>query len=475
MRLKELYLDHRVLKELTIPFTGEAPVAPGSDQAGYGLDFLVGVNGTGKSTVLKALLTIFRHMEVNRAAPFPFRLEYALGTGEQRREVVVQYERPAGESPRLITTVNGDEVPSPSEVVPKIIAFTTGGHAEWQEPEHDDRGTSPEEKQRGQVRYIPPEDLPLVMLCGWLNDIRSGGERPLRQTLQECGFERITGFSLRFRLHSGRADVAEADLIEFLAARGSRRLRMGTDRLIVFDLSDEQAAAAGLFERFGTGQNLFENLAALKRPTDTGQPLLQEVNIFVERQRKRDRDANPVGPVPDLHLFNWLSDGEQSFLGRMALFALLGDSEALILLDEPEVHFNDYWKREVVHHIHRALVGKNSHVLVTTHSSVALTDVGKEHIRILHRDGSHTERSEPPGIETFGAEPGDIMTHVFGTPETNGRHSTIEISRVLGMLAQDAPQQRLVHLRAVEEWVAPGYWSYRIGREILRLERERRR
>ena len=41
-------------------------------------------------------------------------------------------------------------------------------------------------------------------------------------------------------------------------------------------------------------------------------------------------------------LYDWLSDGEQEFLGRMALFHLLADQDdALVILDEPETHFND--------------------------------------------------------------------------------------------------------------------------------------
>jgi predicted ATPase len=41
-------------------------------------------------------------------------------------------------------------------------------------------------------------------------------------------------------------------------------------------------------------------------------------------------------------MFDELSDGEQVFLGRMALFYLMqGRDDALILLDEPESHFND--------------------------------------------------------------------------------------------------------------------------------------
>jgi len=51
-----------------------------------------------------------------------------------------------------------------------------------------------------------------------------------------------------------------------------------------------------------------------------------------------------------------LSDGERSFLGRLCLMPLLRDSEALVLLDEPEVHFkttgNDTWFSSSIHRSH---------------------------------------------------------------------------------------------------------------------------
>jgi hypothetical protein len=82
-------------------------------------------------------------------------------------------------------------------------------------------------------------------------------------------------------------------------------------------------------------------LARLAIAVEHEQPVLQEVNVFLERPVP-PRRAGAKRERPLVHLLTWLSDGEQSFLGRMCLFSLLGATEALILLDEPEVHFNDY-------------------------------------------------------------------------------------------------------------------------------------
>ena len=44
----------------------------------YNLDFLVGVNGTGKSTVLRILFELLRLLERQSPIAFPFELEYEL-------------------------------------------------------------------------------------------------------------------------------------------------------------------------------------------------------------------------------------------------------------------------------------------------------------------------------------------------------------------------------------------------------------
>jgi predicted ATP-binding protein involved in virulence len=171
-----------------------------------------------------------------------------------------------------------------------------------------------------------------------------------------------------------------------------------------------------------------------------------------------------------LHLLEWLSDGEQSFLGRLCLFTLLGTTEALILLDEPEVHFNDYWKRQIVYLLDAALTGRQSHVLITSHSSITLTDVPREDIMILQRDANFTSHASHPGMQTFAADPSDIMVHVFGAPVAAGAQSVARIETALKAEPGQDPSTRREELQKLLDIVGPGYWSYRIRRELLGME-----
>jgi energy-coupling factor transporter ATP-binding protein EcfA2 len=141
--------------------------------------------------------------------------------------------------------------------------------------------------------------------------------------------------------------------------------------------------------------------------------------------------------VEDILLYNWLSDGERVFLGRMALFQLLrGENDALMILDEPETHFNDVWKREIVDVIDTSLRDNNSEVIISTHSSISLTDVFDTEITLLYKneiDGAIA--IVEPRIPTFGASPNEIMIDIFGAPESVGQRATEFLDLVLMLAA----------------------------------------
>jgi energy-coupling factor transporter ATP-binding protein EcfA2 len=141
--------------------------------------------------------------------------------------------------------------------------------------------------------------------------------------------------------------------------------------------------------------------------------------------------------VEDVLLYNWLSDGERVFLGRMALFQLLrGENDALMILDEPETHFNDVWKREIVDIIDTSLRDNKSEVIISTHSSISLTDVFDTEITLLSKneiDGAIA--IVEPRIPTFGASPNEIMIDIFGAPESVGQRATEFLDLVLMLAA----------------------------------------
>ena len=138
-----------------------------------------------------------------------------------------------------------------------------------------------------------------------------------------------------------------------------------------------------------------------------------------------------------------LSDGEQMFMGRMALLHLLsGRQDSLLLLDEPETHFNDLWKRDVVSVVDDALAHTSADVLIATHAALMLTDALKDELVVLERKSP--EGDAGPGesgvrildaqTHTFGATGDHPLRDIFGAPDTVGRRA----SRLLEVLVATA-------------------------------------
>lgn len=510
MKLKRLYLgDYRVLRDLEIRFClpTERSIA---FTRNYSLDFLVGVNGTGKSTVLRILWNLMQQLEGNPFIEYPFELEYELGRGNQKRTIKIanlQEDTETGEfifTPTPLAWENGEPTVISRDILPElIVAFTTGSEAEWDfvedatpfdngilealqslsqlerairelpgkqpkletiEAENSDEGS--------RCLFIQSCQLPLVTLCGLLIDLaETSNNSSLSEVLEAVHLQQITGFSLKFRKTHKPAYLGDWDDVKSLARLASFCLHQGADYLLVFDLTSAGSSIAqDIINKFYGGLELFKKLAQLADVDENGQSVLREVNIFLERTDSKHPETDLE--VPPLHLFEWLSDGERSFLGRMCLFTLLDASEAVILLDEPEVHFNDFWKRQIVQLLDKTLKERHSHILITTHSSITLTDVPREDIIILNRPGNYTRDSLPPPIQTFAANPSDIMVHVFSAPYPEGKYSVDRIEQELRASPNRDPDERREVLERLLSTVAQGYWSYRIRRELTAIEAE---
>jgi hypothetical protein len=513
MRLLRLYVgEHRVLHELDIRFDPAAPHEVSERK--HHLDFLVGVNGTGKSTVLRLLGQIFRGVQASSTLETPFILEYWLDSQQKKVRIAnihprdktpltspglyfwatadglrTAYETEEPDEQHLSANISSDLLPA------RVIAYTTGNEAAWQDgatrdvfdsssleaiekmPSQDRKlnelpgwVTRTEEHKAGETerfRFIFQENLVLVALAGLLlHHTYQTGHSPLRDVLKEVGLKNLAGFSLQFDL-SYASERERGDVWTRLGQHATRTIRSGGKFQLVFDLTNAELANE-LLKTNGEALGFYEMLANWYRSEER---ILTKVTLFLERASQEP--ANGEETIPPLHTWDWLSDGERSFLGRMCLFLLFGEVESLILLDEPEVHFNDYWKRHIVSTMHEVFKRKNaphvSHVLVATHSSISLSDVHPEDILILERQNLFTNGTSMPRIQTFGADPSEIMVHVFGAPHATGQYSVNEIEEWLAQAFQRNPKERRDYLQNRLHEVAPGYWAYRIRREMVGL------
>lgn len=204
----------------------------------------------------------------------------------------------------------------------------------------------------------------------------------------------------------------------------------------------------------GPTSSPFDGLKTLLDLRNEG--LLTDIQIAV---RKAD--------VEDILMFDELSDGEQVYLGRMALFHLLeGESDALLLLDEPEVHFNDKWKREIVGIIDGVLKDRANDVLIATHSSITLTDVFNDEIILFDKKEGHSVPREIRST-TFGADPSEVMIRLFGVPDSMGERA---LEWLDAQLDREWTSNDLPELEQLLERVGPGFHRSELRGIVKRLK-----
>lgn len=166
------------------------------------------------------------------------------------------------------------------------------------------------------------------------------------------------------------------------------------------------------------GDTAFERFGALLAWCRHG--LLEGLELFVRRAEKPvEEEFDALDDVGVLR-YSELSDGERMVLGRWALFHLLSNQDdALLLLDEPETHFNDAWKREIVSVVDDAMGPDASQVLIATHSAIVLSDVFDDEV-VLIRKANGQSTTSPVADRTFATDPSALMMTVFDADDSIG-------------------------------------------------------
>lgn len=538
MRIEELRIvGYQMLRDITIQPGQVLPTSDGRHLSSS-IDLLVGVNGTGKTTLLRALAIIFQCLEQgNRVPPFGFAITYFLD-GQPQKIFISNLASQTNTLLPLLRFRLGEEPENTvskirEEYLPRhIIALTSGSEMGWiytgAETDEADTGIlsrnfQPEQitikdllqtwndtevrgdsseinlapfrpNPTGRFQFITVNLIPYIVLCGLLSDMCN--DRQYLQTMLEAAqIKKLSGFSLQLTLDKDRIAQDRVPFITRLWDYATYIIQTGQNYLLVFLFDNREGAInphspterpqkysqpEQLLGGTGDGLAFFTEMLPLIVADEPNSQIIRKVNLFLKSARPLPQTSAEEMHSPEqsaLYLFDWLSDGEQSLLGRLCLLPLLSYTEALVLLDEPEVHFNDFWKRQLLQILHHSLQQQkpgqrptSSHILMTTHSSITLSDVANTNIWILERDDDHQSRASQPHLRTLGTDPSDIIVHIFRADSAVGAFSAAYIREQLVAAEKKPPKERLEILNELLKRVGPGYWRYLIRREILSLE-----
>lgn len=126
-------------------------------------------------------------------------------------------------------------------------------------------------------------------------------------------------------------------------------------------------------------------------------------------------------------LLKELSDGEHQLLHSLGLCLLFRDTNCLLLLDEPETHFNPNWRASFITRLRQCLPDKRDvgqEMLITTHTPFLISDSKPDKVLVFSKDETSGVVSiSHPDYNTLGASINKITMNTFGKRETIGGHA----------------------------------------------------
>jgi restriction system-associated AAA family ATPase len=122
-----------------------------------------------------------------------------------------------------------------------------------------------------------------------------------------------------------------------------------------------------------------------------------------------------------------LSDGEHQLLHSLGLCLLFRNTNSLLLLDEPETHFNPDWRANFISRLRQCLPGSGEfaqEMLITTHTPFLISDSKPDKVLVFAKDkASGAVSISHPDYNTLGASINKITMNTFGKRETIGGHA----------------------------------------------------
>ena len=416
---------------------------------GFEIDFderelstvLIGENGTGKSNVIEALVTIFRDLDLGDPTPFPFSVAYRC----HGRRIEIDNRIVAGG-----TTIKIDGQPwtKPAfadqrhTLLPdNVFGYYSGSSRRLEQlfdahqsryyrrviaPESADDDIETIDLRRLFYCRAPYGQLALLTYFAFDSD---SARDFLKDKMKITGFHsallvlrkpRWAGSKPtkhqrehgdpRFWYAAGLVRSLLEPLWEHSLApirhrsreQDDYRMKVNTEDQVYIYIRDADTLRT-IASRSGNEKAFF----ALLETLDISD-LLREVRIWV-------RHDEVAGEIP----FHEISDGEKQLLTVLGLMRFTGRAESLFLLDEPDTHLNPAWKWNYLQLVREvAQSNSESHVVMTSHDPLTMGGLQASQVQLMaYRDDGNLTVG-PPSVEPRGLGFTSILTQIFGLRTT---------------------------------------------------------
>jgi len=387
MRIERVKIrNFRNLKDLEISFT-----ASSEDSDGTKHDFrshaIIGQNGSGKSNLLEAIITIFRDLDLNNAASLDYEMDYSV------RGHSINLAGVSGKKPKVV--INGERSSASAladharEYLPShIFAYYSGKNERIEQlfQVHQKRFTQLLRKGRDELIrrlfYCRGGHSQLVLLACLLSK-----DPVFIRLLDDLNILDLDSalFVLKQPYHLKRT-LNEEDLLNgdnrFWYARGTvvSEFLDKLWQLAVAPINETKSKQLDFRGRSENQEQLYlflpdkqglEMLGQLVGPPDVFFRYAEGAYIgdLIDEVRITVKHKDTLGNIS----FDQLSEGELQLLTVLGLMRITSQDHCLFLLDEPDTHLNPVWKLRYFDDIEKViqqdeektLTGGSRHLMTT--------------------------------------------------------------------------------------------------------------
>lgn len=387
---------------------------------------IVGGNGSGKSNILEALVSIFRNLDLGEKPDFAYEVKYKLGEGDDTKWITViadpsgptlskQYEIVCSES--VVGSSSNQKIPlskvkrdkgGHSDYLPNHVFAYYSGPSDRLEKYFKKHRTNfykkllkSEVDLKSDIRplfYAKPYHSQFVLLAFFLSK-QADQEKEFLKT--HLGIESLD--SVHFVMRKPNWTKAKNKKELFWGAEGVVReflellyphclapvkiTRPEGTGLTGSDIKNE------FFHLFLPSVDVLRKFAMGLTPDVffkmLESTLLSEIISEVSVRVKVSFSEQPLS-------FSELSEGEQQLLTVLGLLKFTGGKDTLFLLDEPDTHLNPAWTVKYLGFLDQFVPhSEASHLLMVSHRPLAIAELEKEQVQVMERLNNEVTAFQP--------------------------------------------------------------------------------
>jgi len=142
-----------------------------------------------------------------------------------------------------------------------------------------------------------------------------------------------------------------------------------------------------------------------------------------------------------------LSEGEKQLLTVLGLLKFTKDEESLILLDEPDTHLNPLWKWKYLEYLDKVVKNpKSTQIIFSTHDPLVIGGMDKKQVRVFKQISLGKTMAIEPDKSPKGMGVAGILTSdLFGLPTILDKETQEKLNRkryLQGKLMRDKLSQK---------------------------------